>query len=106
WGATRGELRAGVPARSTLAAAGREGLRDTGKRLEILYQVTEAIRSTFAIEELLEQIIQIIMEVIRPDRAYLLFIEEGSGQLVPEVIQTRDPGDEQNREVKISTSII
>jgi len=105
WGATRGELRAGVPAKTVLAAAeGRPGARDIGRRLEILYQVTEAIRSTFALDELLEQIMQIIMEVIKPDRAYLLFRHQETGQIVPEVIKTAQ--ETADREVKISTSIV
>lgn len=107
WGATRGELRAGVPARTVISAAEARpgaGSRDMGRRLEILYQVTEAIRSTFALDELLEQIMQIIMEVIKPDRAYLLFRNQETGEILPEVIKTAQESVE--REVKISTSIV
>ncbi len=106
WGATRGELRAGVPGKALLAMPDAEaGAREMARRLEILYQVTEAIRSTFSLDDLLEEIVQIICEVIKPDRAYLLFRDQESGELTPEVIKTRKEEDDE-KEVKISRSII
>ncbi len=106
WGATRGELRAGIPAKTSVTLSTDQGraLKDTNKRLEILYQVTEAIRSVFALDELLEQIMEIITNVIQPDRAYLLLADKQTGELVPEVIKSTNK--EEDVEVKISTSIV
>lgn len=106
WGATRGEVPAGLPSTATIPLHGDQerALKDLTRRLEIIYQVTEAIRSSFVLDELLEQIMEIILEVIQPERAYLLLRDAESGELLPEVIKTLRPGDV--HEIKVSTSII
>ncbi|MDK2970337.1 MAG: phosphoserine phosphatase RsbU/P [Candidatus Sumerlaeota bacterium] len=110
WGSTQGQVRAGVMDSQSIAGAlaldkeGRRSVNDLTRRLEILYKVTEAIRSVFDIEELLEQIMEIIFEVIKPDRAYLLLVDTDSSELVPEVIKVR--GEDDASEVKVSRSIV
>lgn len=106
WGATRGERRAGYEPAETTAFAATIGLelRNPDKRLEIIYQVIEAIRSVFDIDQLLDRIMTLIQSVLQPDRAYLLMIHPETGELVPEVLKMRH--DDQTGEVKISSSIV
>ncbi len=106
WGATRGERRAGYDPReaSSLEATSLHDLKMPNRRLEILYQVIDAIRSVFDLDELLDRIITIIQSVIRPDRTYLLMVDEDTGELVPQIVKVTD--DENPREVKISSSIV
>ncbi|MCB2156032.1 SpoIIE family protein phosphatase [bacterium] len=106
WGSTRGELRAGISPTTSVSVDTREGklLKESHKRLEIIYQVTEAIRSVFTLDELLERIMDIIIEVLHPDRGYLLLHDKETGDLTPEVIKA--PGGEEEREIKISSSIV
>jgi serine phosphatase RsbU (regulator of sigma subunit)/pSer/pThr/pTyr-binding forkhead associated (FHA) protein len=107
WGSTQGEMRAGVPESTNLNVALEQGRlnREVTRRLEIIYKVTEAIRSVFDIDELLEQIMEIIFEVIKPDRAYLLLVDEESGELTPKVLKARDDRARAD-EVKVSRSIV
>jgi len=108
WGSTQGEIRAGLPEATSFGLVGEQARssHEVNFRLELIYKVTEAVRSTFHIDELLEQIMEIILEVLKPDRAYLLFRETESGDLVPEVIKVSEKGKEADgTEVKISTSI-
>lgn len=106
WGMTQGQIRAGMPEVTTfgIAADPSRAVQDLSRRLELVYKVTEAVRSTFHIEQLLGQIMEIIIEVLKPDRAYLLLKDPESGELVPEVLKVRGNGSEET-EVKISTSI-
>ncbi len=106
WGATRGERRAGYSPEATdaLERTSIHDFRQPNRRLEILYQVTDAIRSVFDLNELLDRIISIIQSVVRPDRTYLLLIDPESGTLVPTVVKVRK--GENPTEVKISSSIV
>lgn len=102
-GLTRGEVRAGVSATPIPVEAVGTALGDTSRRLEIIYQVTEAIRSVFEIDDLLDAIMDIVMEVFRPDSAYLLVRDGQTGEIRPEVVKTS--GDD-GSEVRISRSIV
>lgn len=106
WGMTQGQIRAGMPEVTTFGIASdpSRAVQDLSRRLELVYKVTEAVRSTFHIEQLLEQIMEIIIEVLKPDRAYLLFKDPETDELIPEVLKVRGNGDGEH-EVKISTSI-
>lgn len=106
WGATRGERRAGYDpaAQEALQATSVFNIKDSNRRLEILYQVTDAIRSVFSLDELLDRIMSIIQQVVRPDRSYLMLLNRESGQLEPRVVKVRQ-GENPN-EIKISSSIV
>ncbi len=106
WGKTRGEKRAGYdPDEATrLETTSLVELKGPNRRLEILYQVTDAIRSVFDLEGLLDRIISIIQSVLRPDRTYLMMIDDDTGELDPLVVKVT-AGENQN-EVKISSSIV
>ncbi|MBI1293054.1 SpoIIE family protein phosphatase [bacterium] len=106
WGATRGERRAGYDPNSAgaLGATSIFDIKQPNRRLEILYQVTDAIRSVFDLDELLDRILSIIQSVVRPDRTYLMMVDAASGELRPSVVKVR-PGENES-EIKISTSIV
>lgn len=107
WGVTRGERRAGYSPNepSSLESTSILDIKQPNRRLEILYQVTDAIRSVFTLNELLDRIMGIIQSVIRPDRAYLMLTDPNSNnELMPASVKVR-PGEDPN-EVKISTSIV
>lgn len=105
WGSARGERRAGYnPVEQTFQSATLQDLKNPNRRLEILYEVTDAIRAVFTLDELLDRILGIIQLVVRPDRTFLLLVNDETGDLQPSVVKTRDgtaPG-----EVRISSSIV
>ena len=105
WGQTQGTRQAGVHLAVEVDLETSEGefLKDSHKRLEILYQVADAIRSILNFDELLEKIMSIIYSVIQPDRGFILLKSERTGELVPKVIKKRD---EAELEISISSSIV
>ncbi len=68
-------------------------LKDSSHRLEILYQVGEAIRSVFDIYDLQNKIIEIIFNVIQPDRGCILLKDTKTGQFMPRAVKTREEED-------------
>lgn len=107
WGATQGARRAGYDDQSEhtqLAEASLLDLKEPTKRLQIIYQVTDAIRSVLDPSELLDKIISIIQAVIHPDRTYLLMVSEETGDLEPLVVKVRE--GENPSEIRLSSSIV
>jgi serine phosphatase RsbU (regulator of sigma subunit) len=107
WGSTQGKMRAGASP-SDLAGIDRESRADASQsqhRLGIIYKVTEAIRSILDVEELLNTILNIVQDVLDPDRAYLLLRIEENGPLVPQIVRTRDR-EELEPEIAVSRSIV
>lgn len=104
WGNTRGEIRVGNKPKSLTISDSNLNAKEQARHLEIIYEVMEAIRSTFSTDELLHLIMDIIMKVIKPDRAYLLLSEKEGADLIPEVI--RDQQIKGNDEIRISNSIV
>ncbi|MGF1573910.1 MAG: SpoIIE family protein phosphatase [Sumerlaeia bacterium] len=104
WGNTRGEIRVGNKPKSLTLSDSNLNAKEQSRHLEIIYEVMEAIRSTFSTDELLHLIMDIIMKVIKPDRAYLLLSENDGAELIPEVI--RDEHSDKNDEIRISNSIV
>ncbi|MFH0793612.1 MAG: SpoIIE family protein phosphatase [bacterium] len=83
--------------------SGVEAIHDSHHRLEILYQVADAIRSLLNIDELLQRITNIIFNVLLPDRCLLMLFDERLGELVPRVIKQRGSGTD---EIALSSSIV
>lgn len=106
WGHTAGKVRAGADPHLDVRVDAAEGdvLKDSHRRLEILYQVSDAIRSLLDFDELLEKILDIIFSVIQPDRGYILLQEEEGQDLTPRAVKRRDGQAED--EVQISRSIV
>lgn len=107
WGRMTGKVRAGADPHLGVKVEAGEGeiLKDSHRRLEILYQVADAIRSVLAYEELLGRIVDIIFSVVQPDRAYiLLYDQSGNKDLIPQVVKRRDGLVED--EIQISGSIV
>jgi len=106
WGHTAGQVRAGADPHLAVRVDASEGdvLKDNHRRLEILYQVADAIRSILDFNDLLERIIDIIFSVVQPDRGYILLRDTTSGELAPRAVKRRDGRIED--EVQISQSIV
>lgn len=105
WGATRGEVRAGVtitPAKGL--HLGEVAIKDSHRRLEIIYQVSEAIRSILSVDELLEKIMDIVQEVFEPDNAYLLLRRAGGTEVEPAFVKSSH--EDITGEIKLSRSIV
>jgi serine phosphatase RsbU (regulator of sigma subunit)/pSer/pThr/pTyr-binding forkhead associated (FHA) protein len=76
---------------------------DSKKRLAILYQVADAIRNILNLDELLEQIMNIICEVIQPDRGFIMLLDETGRELVPKAVKMMN---EEEGEITISSTIV
>ncbi|MEQ8822036.1 MAG: SpoIIE family protein phosphatase [Sumerlaeia bacterium] len=105
WGSTRGEVRAGVRPAQTVNIDTNHGmaLKDASKRLEILYQISEAMRSLLDLDQVLEKVVELIQEILKPDISYLLIKNPETNELEPRVVRARDGEDQ---EVKLSSSIV
>ena len=105
WGSPRSSVAAGAhPLEGgELKAAAREAPEDSHRRLAILYQVADAIRNILNLEELLEQIMDIIYEVIQPDRGFIMLLDEYTQDLTPMAVKNRNEDDE---EITISRTIM
>jgi len=109
WGRAKQSVRAGFdPSQGTMIGsvprgASAEDLKDLTRRLDVMYQLTDAIRSVFTLDELLDRIMEIIQNLMHPDRSYLLLMDAKSGELHPTVVKSVEGGDK--REIHISTSI-
>lgn len=105
WGPARSERRAGYnPMEQTIGSATLQDLKSPNRRLEILYEITDAIRSVFSLDELLDRIMGIVQLVVRPDRTFLLLLNPETGELEPSVVKTRD--GKPAGEVRVSSSIV
>jgi len=105
WGTPKGSLAAGASASLDLdmGAAEVESLKDSHKRLAILYQVADAIRNILNLDELLEQVMNIIYDVIHPDRGILMLRDSHTHELIPKTIKKRH---EDQEEITISNTIV
>ncbi len=105
WGTTRGTIAAGSQPSLELKVTPPkpESLKDSHKRLAILYQVADAIRNILDLDELLEQIMNIIYNVIQPDRGFIMLRDEHTHELIPRTIKKRSPDEE---EITISSTIV
>ena len=105
WGAMRGQRRAGYsPSATDLEVASLQDLKDPQRRLEILNQVSDAIRSLLDLEPLMDKIISLVQSVVRPDRTCLLLQNPGTAELQPAVVKVRE--ESMPKEVRISSSIV
>lgn len=107
WGRMAVQVRAGADPHLAVRVDASEGeiLKDSHRRLEILYQVADAIRSILDTGELLEKIMDIIFSVIQPDRGYILITDTGRLEdMTPKVLKRRD--GQQETEITLSSSIV
>jgi sigma-B regulation protein RsbU (phosphoserine phosphatase) len=105
WGETTGTRTAGTqtPEKVLLDTAEGEYLKETKHRLEILYQVTDAIRSILNLNLLLEKIMSIIFSVMQPDRGFIMLRDDATGELLPQVVKKRIPEEES---ISVSRTIV
>jgi phosphoserine phosphatase RsbU/P len=105
WGTHKSFIAAGSHPNLDIAVKPVEdkALKGSHKRLSILYQVGDTIRNLLNLEDLLDQIMEIIYEVIKPDRGFIMLIDEQTGDLIPQVIKKRNEDEE---DITISSTIV
>lgn len=81
----------------------RELLRDPFERLKVLYQVADTIRAILDLDELLHKLMDIIWNVIAPDRGIILLRDEVDQTLEPVVVRVREDATD---EISISRGIV
>ena len=86
-----------------VAESRREILSDPLRRLKVVYQVADHIRSELELDELLRKIMDILWSVISPYRGIILLQDEREGVLEPVVVRTREGSD---GEISISRGIV
>jgi len=106
WGERLGSVAAGKQAPIELEVPkGEAGVQmDSEKRLAILYQVADAIRNILNLDELLGRIMNIIYEVIQPDRGFIMLLDETGRELVPKAVKMLN--EEEAGEITISSTIV
>lgn len=69
------------------------------KKLEIIYNISQAVSSIFDLKELMEKVAGLVLEVIKADRFLLMLRDEKTGEIVPQMAIGND-----KREVEIGIS--
>jgi len=86
-----------------MKVSGEAVFKDSHKRLEILYQVADAIRNILNLDELLDQIMSIIYNVVQPDRGLIMLQDEHTKELIPKTVKKRN---EDREDITISSTIV
>jgi serine phosphatase RsbU (regulator of sigma subunit)/pSer/pThr/pTyr-binding forkhead associated (FHA) protein len=86
-----------------VAEVERAVLSDPIKRLKVVYQVADSIRSELELDELLRKIMDILWTVVTPHRGIILLADERDQQLEPVVVRTRN---ETVSQINISRGIV
>lgn len=82
---------------------GRDAAPPARERALVLYEVSEAIRLIFDTKELLDTIMNIVWEVLHPDRGIVLLRDAHHGTLNATVVRNRH---ENEKEISISSGIV
>lgn len=72
---------------------GREGDTRAADKLQVLLKVSQLLSSPSPIDELLERILQLVFQILEVDRAALLLVEPGTGELRPRVARLASGGE-------------
>jgi signal transduction histidine kinase/pSer/pThr/pTyr-binding forkhead associated (FHA) protein len=84
--------------------SGSEWLRDSLSNLNTMYETSEAIRRLTDTDELLERIMDLAFEAVRPDRGCIMLKDPETGVLLPKAIRYAPDTDHEER-ITISRSI-
>lgn len=105
WGEPARTRSAGTqtPEKVVLDTTEGEYLKDTHHRLEILYEVNDAIRTVLDLDVLLEKIMNIIFSVMQPDRGFIMLRDDATGELLPRVVKKRTLDEES---ISVSRTIV
>ena len=105
WGELRGSVAAGEESGASvpLEKARAQAQADPQSRFRILYQVADKLRSILELDRLLEQIVAILSEVLKPDILIVLLKDEETGELRPSALRSQE--DEETG-VNLSRSIV
>ncbi|MCX7016842.1 MAG: SpoIIE family protein phosphatase [Candidatus Sumerlaeota bacterium] len=107
WGHEKGTMAAGVRKPAAAAAATApvpaESVKDATRRLQIICQISDAIRTTYEVDPLLDIVMESLFSLLGPDRAFILLYDETSTTLVPRATRLREPEGE---DIAVSRVII
>jgi serine phosphatase RsbU (regulator of sigma subunit)/serine/threonine protein kinase len=68
-----------------------------GGKLRALLEISDNLSKTLELDRLLPKVVDSLFQVFRQaDRCFIIFVEEGTNRLLPRVIKTRRPQDEEN----------
>lgn len=103
----QGSVPAGITRAIEAAAVDSEidspaAVTETHKRLDVLLQVLDKVRSVLDLDQLLNELMDLVFEVLEPERGLIMLIDPKSGALVPRVIKTSEDAEE----IAISRSIV
>lgn len=106
WGHEKGAMEAGVGEPSPLAPEGQaeEAVKDSTQRLRMLCQISDALRSIYDLEPLLETVMDSLFALLQPDRAFIMLVDERTNRLTPHAVRFRDQDEAQ--EIAISRTIV
>ena len=79
----------------------RESLMRDHHNLRTLYKVNSIIRSVFDVDELLEKILDVVLEVIKGERGFIMIRDDKTGELIPKAVRNRD-----FKQITISKTIV
>ena len=79
----------------------RESLMRDHHNLRTLYKVNSIIRSVFDVDELLEEILDVVLEVIKGERGFIMIRDDKTGELIPKAVRNRD-----FKQITISKTIV
>lgn len=71
----------------------------------ILYEIGRALLSTLELNHLLNLIVDLVLQVIKAERAFLLILDKDSGELIPEVVRHSGLRPEEGGKISISKTI-
>jgi len=105
WGHEEESIEAGQAAVSATPSTPHFGDESgTAKRLQVLLQLADAIRSCHEITPLMERVADLVFTLLQPDRAFIMVLDETTHLLVPCV--SRFQSGLQQEEVSISRTIV
>ena len=81
------------------------GNLDGAQKLKLLSRLSNEVNTILEVDQLLERIMDLILEVIQCDRAFIILCAPGSGKLIPKVIRKK-AGVKDHKGLSISATIL
>ncbi len=109
WGHERGTMQAGVKDFAEVVQVKapdetRKEIKEASRRLQIIYQIVDAIRTIQELEPLLEKVMDSLFAFLQPDRAFIMIRNEKTGAMEPRAV--RFFGSQEEAEIAISQTIV
>ncbi|GIW71340.1 MAG: hypothetical protein KatS3mg102_0882 [Planctomycetota bacterium] len=81
----------------------RKAAPDLSQRLQVIYRLGSTLNNVLDVEELVERVMDLVVETVACDRAYLFLCR--AGKLVPKAIRKRD-GLEEEQGLRVSATLL